>query len=86
MQSVADVLLILICFTSSDGLYYCGINNGTLLLSVAIHHILKVTIQFSRSFRVQVLLKVIYPVARFADVVLYSHSVSLAGIGALVTK
>ena len=86
MQSVADVLLVLICLTSRDCFYHCGLSNGTLLLPVSVHYLPQDAVQSNGSIHVQVLFKVVYPVARFADALLHSHSVSLAGFRALVAK
>jgi len=55
-------------------------------LPVSIHYLPQDTIQSNGSIHVQVLFKVVYPVARFADALLHNHSVSLAGFRALVAK
>ena len=86
MQSVADVLLVLVCLTSRDCFYCCGLSDGTVLLPVSTHHLSQDTIQSNGPIRVQVLFKVIYTVARFADALLHSHSLSLVGFRALVAK
>lgn len=86
MQSVADVLLVLVCFTSRDSFYCCGLSIGTVLLPVSTHHLSQGTIQSNGPIHVQMLFEVIYTVARFADALLHSHSLSLVGFWALVAK
>lgn len=86
MQSVADVLLVLICLTSCDRFYHYGLSDGTVLLPISIHQLSQNAIQSNGSIRVQMLFKVVYTVARSADALLHSHSVSLVGFRALVAK
>jgi len=86
VQSVADVLLVLVCFTSRDSFYCCGLSIGTVLLPVSTHHLSQGTIQSNGPIHVQMLFEVIYTVARFADALLHSHSLSLVGFRALDAK
>lgn len=86
MQSVADVLLVLVCLTSRDCFYCCGLSDGPVLLPVSTHHLSQDTVQSNGPIHVQVLFKVIYTVARFADALLHNHSPSLVGFRTLVAK